>query len=409
MRTEATQIHTDTELLSLVAKERRRQSTTLSLIASESYALVPALKLQGTHLSQKLIEGYPGKPGRTGSVFADDIERLALRRACSLFGAEHANVQAYSGSLANLAAVLALVPRGSRILVMPAEIGGHHTLGGHAHLSGALFEVAHAPIDPASGLLDYDAIERYAATWRPRLLAVGSSFYPRRLDFERLAMIARSVGAVFLADIAHLAGLVVAGLHPSPVPVADVVTSSTHKTLTGPRGGGLLLSRQVYADAVDAAVYPLLQGAPTLDVIAARAALFRAVATPYFRRLMHNVVDNARALAADLQRRGLEVVTGGTDTHLLVLDPQRAGPDAAEAKRRLEALGIYASIVPLPTGERQGLRLGSVPVTQRGMGPDQMDTLADLIAAGLAASRPPRRLRATVRELARSFPSAVGY
>ena len=402
---------TDPELWSLVARERQRQAATLSLVASESFALPSALRLQGSHLSQKLIEGYVGGDRRTGSEPADAIERLAVARARALFGAEHANVQAYSGSIANLAALRALVRPGGRILAMHPTVGGHHTLGGSSHITGSLYEVHHAAVDRATGVLDYDAISRQAVEVRPDVLAVGSSFYPRIIDFARLVDIARSVEARLLADIAHIAGLVVAGLHPNPATLADIVTSSTHKTLTGPRGGGLILSKQMYADAVDAAVFPFLQGAPVLNVIAARAALFKAVATDSFRELMRRVVRNARSLAAALKERRIPVVSGGTDTHLLIIDLKNTGLDSAEAQQRLERIGITTGKVPLPeeTHQTRGLRLGTVCITQRGMGSEEMDTLADTIAAALADSRAMHRLRGRVRDLARSFPPDVGY
>lgn len=397
----------DPELWMLVSRERRRQQTTLSLVASESLALPAALRLQGTHLSQKLAEGYSGERWATGCEYADAIEALAIARACSLFDAEHANIQAYSGSIANLAALLAITPPGETIMAIHPSVGGHHTHGDSTHLTGILFKTFHFAMNPTTGLLDYDGIKHQAETIRPHTIIVGSSSYPRAIDFARLADAAQSVGAHFIADIAHLAGLIAAKLHPSPVELADIVTSSTHKTLTGPRGGGLILSKRRHASIIDRAVFPFLQGAPVLDVIAARATLFRAAATPPFRTLMRNVVENARSLGLALQGRGVSLVTGGTDTHLLVADLREQKVDGRTAESLLAEVGITCGKVSLPgeTGIVHGLRLGTVVVTQRGMGRAEMVILANIIAEVLSTRQATRDLRHRVRELAQGFPA----
>jgi glycine hydroxymethyltransferase len=364
---------TDPEVAELIRDEEGRQANSLSLVASESFCTESTLAAGASIFANKNASGYPGRRNAAGCEVADRLERLAVARARQLFGAEHANVQPYSGTIANIAVFRGLLALGDPVLAMDFRAGGHHSHGGSGHLSGQDYRVATYGATGDNGCIDYAAVRRQAQEIRPHLIVAGGMAYPRAIDFASFGEIARGVGAYMLADIAHIAGLIAAGLHQSPIPYADAVTSSTHKTLGGPRAGGLILSRATVMDQIDAALVPGLQGAPAMHIIAARAVLFKEAARPEFVTLQRRVLLNARAMAEEFVRGSIHLLTGGTDTHLMVADVGAWGLTAEEAERRLSASGITASRVALPSdarraGDEHGIRLGSLSVTMRGLG-----------------------------------------
>src|SRR6266851_3970961 len=375
---------TDPDVWSLIQADRQRHTRTLNFIASENYASQAVLDCLASHLNVKYAEGYPRARYYQGVALVDDIEQLAIDRAKELFGAEHANVQPYSGSPANMAVYFALLNPGDTILGMELSQGGHLTHGSPVSFSGKLFQFAHYGVDLESELIDYDEVARLAQEHQPKLIVAGASAYSRVIDWQRFREIADSVGAKFMADIAHIAGLVAAGVHPSPVPYADVVTTTTHKSLRGPRGA-LILSKQELAKAIDRTVFPGMQGGPHLSAIAAKAVCFREAMEPEFRAYQQQVVDNARALAEGLIRGGMKVVSGGTDNHLLVvklLDREYSGKALAKA---LEGAGIITSMSTVPGETRRpavtsGVRFGTPAVTSRGATEAHMQRVAEIIS-----------------------------
>lgn len=405
----------DPQLARLLADEEARQAGTVNLIASESYAFRAALEAEASLLVDKNASGYPGRREVAGCEVVDAVERLAVERAKRVFGAEHANVQALSSTVANVAVLRALLPPRGRILALDSLAGGHHSHGARHHVSGQDYEVVTFGLDETSGGLDLAAAREAAEWFEPHLVVAGSTAYPRAIDFRGLGRIAGSVGAMLFADVAHVAGLVVAGLHENPTPYADVVTTSTHKTLCGPRTGGLVLSKARHAAAIDAALFPGIQGAPGAHIIAGRAVLLDLVAREPFRELMRAVVANARALAGALAGHGLALYAGGTDTHMVVVD-LRGGPiDGEAAERALEAHGIVSNRVALPArardGGRAGLRLGTVAMTIRGMDARAFETVAEAVAA-LLRRRPGSpvdlALGRRMAALARAHPMPAG-
>lgn len=401
----------DPEIASIIDRERTRQEETLELIASENVASRAVMATQGSVLTNKYAEGYPGRRYYGGCEVVDEAERLAMDRARELFGAEYVNVQPHSGSQANMAVYFALLQPGDAILGMDLAHGGHLTHGSPVSFSGRLFAFHHYGVAQADGVIDYDAVARAAETQRPRMIVAGASAYPRIIDFERLAEIAHSVNALLMVDMAHIAGLVAAGLHPSPVPVADVVTSTTHKTLRGPRGG-LILARKEHAKALDGQIFPGIQGGPLMHVIAAKAVALREAKTPEFRQYQKTIVANARAMAERLLAHGIDLVAGGTDNHLILADLRNKAITGKDAERRLERAGITVNknAVPFDTQSARitsGIRIGTPAVTSRGMGPSEMTRIADLIVEVLSANGDgtvESRVRQTVRELCRRFP-----
>jgi len=374
----------DDQLVQILQCELDRQRHSLELIASENFTSPAVLALQGSVLTNKYAEGYPGKRYYGGCGFVDKAEELARRRATQLFGADHANVQPHAGSPANMAAYMALMQPGDTLLGMKLSHGGHLTHGHPVNFSGKLFNVVHYTVDRASERINYDNVLALAKEHRPKVIVSGASAYPRLIDFERFERIASEVGAVHLCDMAHIAGLVAAGVHPSPVPHAGVVTSTTHKTLRGPRGG-LILCRQAYAKAVDKAVFPGMQGGPLMHVVAAKAQAFYEAEQPEFKAYQQQIVDNAKALAGALQSGGFRLVSGGTDNHLMLLDLSSKGVTGNEAEQQLEAVGITANKNAIPYDEKpptvtSGLRLGTPALTGRGMREKQMEEIAELIA-----------------------------
>ena len=365
--------------------EKKRQQTHIELIASENFTLPAIMEATGSVLTNKYAEGYPAKRYYGGCEHVDVAESLAIERAKSLFGAEHANVQPHSGSQANTAVYFAVLDAGDKILTMSLQDGGHLTHGHPKNCSGFLYEVVNYGVDPESGHIDYDAIETTAQAEKPKLITVGASAYPRIIDFERMGRIAKDCGALLLADIAHIAGLVATGLHPTPVPHADFVTTTTHKTLRGPRGG-LILCREEFAKAIDSAVFPGSQGGPLMHVIAAKAICFGEAAKPSFKEYQEAVIANADALATELASRGHYLVSGGTDNHLMLLDLRPSHPDLTgkQAQQALEKANVTLNRNTVPGETRSpfqtsGLRIGSPAVTSRGMGITEMKEIGAII------------------------------
>jgi len=401
----------DPEILSAIRWERRRQIEQIELIASENYVSPAVLAAQGSVLTNKYAEGYPRHRYYGGCEFVDIVEELAIARAKCLFGAEHANVQPHSGSQANGAAYLALLQPGDTVLAMNLSHGGHLTHGAPFNFSGQFYHFVHYGVAPDNEMLDYDDIARLAAAHRPRLILAGASAYPRVIDFARLRAIADQVGAYLMVDMAHIAGLVAAGLHPNPVPFADVVTTTTHKTLRGPRAG-LILCKARHAQAIDKAVFPGLQGGPLMHIIAAKAVALAEALRPEFKVYIRAVVDNAQALARALARGGLRLVTGGTDNHLLLVDLRGVGLSGADAEQALHRIGITVNknlipFDPAPPRVTSGIRLGTPAVTTRGFRQPEMQTVAECILRILQRPQDERlqqELRTITYQLCLRFP-----
>jgi len=391
----------DETMARLLRAEESRQRTTVNLIASESYCPRAAIEAEASLLVNKNASGYPGRRDVGGCEVFDEIERLAIDRARALFGAEHANVQAMASTVANVAVLRALLRPGDRILALDGRAGGHHSHGGSRHLSGQDYEVTTFGIDEMAGTIDLAEVGRLAREMRPRVVVAGSTACPRAIDFRGLHAIAAEVGAILFADIAHVAGLVVTGLHDNPAPYADVVTTSTHKTLCGPRTGGVVLSSRRLAEAIDAAIYPGIQGAPGAHIIAGRAVLFDLVATAAFRKLMQAVVANALVLARTLAAHGLSLYLGGTDTHMVVVDLGPSAWTAAGVTAALERHGILANGVRLPSRDaRLGVRLGTVAMTIRGMDEAGIRRVGDAVALVLIRGADQPALPEIRREMA---------
>ncbi|MFD7920038.1 serine hydroxymethyltransferase [Streptomyces sp. NPDC059740] len=376
----------DPQVADVLWGEVRRRATTLQLLAAENHTSPAVLAALGSPLVDKYAEGYPGARHHGGCAYADAAETLAVERARALFGAEHANVQPHSGSSAVLAAYAALLQPGDTVLAMSLPHGGHLTHGSQANFSGRWFRFVGYGVDPATGLLDYDAVRELARSHRPRAIVCGSISYPRHPDYAAFRDIADEVGAYLVADAAHPIGLVAGKAAPSPVPYADVVCATTHKVLRGPRGG-LLLCEAGLARRVDRAVFPFTQGGAQMNSVAAKAVAFGEAATPAFGDYAHQVVANARTLAAALAREGFAVTTGGTDTHLVTVDCEPLGVDARTARGRLAAAGVVLDTCglpgPDPNTRRTGLRLGTAAVTTQGMGEPEMLRVAALVAAAV--------------------------
>ena len=373
----------DPEIGDAMALELRRQRHKLELIASENIVSPAVMAAMGSVLTNKYAEGYPGKRYYGGCEYIDIVETLAIERAKQLFGAEFANVQAHSGSQANLAAYAAVLQPGDTVLGMSLAEGGHLTHGAKVNASGKTYNFVPYGVG-ADGFLDYDAIRASAKKERPKLIVAGASAYPREIDFARIADIAKEVGALFMVDMAHIAGLVVAGVHMNPVPYADIVTTTTHKTLRGPRGG-LILSKAEYGPAINKAIFPGNQGGPLMHIIAAKAVCFGEALKPSFKAYGEQIVKNSKALANGLVSRGIDLVSGGTDNHLSLLDLRSVGLTGKELERRLDEVEITTNKNAIPNDPEKpfvtsGLRLGTAAVTTRGMNEADMDKIASLIA-----------------------------
>jgi glycine hydroxymethyltransferase len=378
---------TDPEIADIIRREVERQNTSIQLIASENFTSRAVLEAQGSVLTNKYSEGYPAKRYYGGNAVVDEAEELARNRACELFGAEHANVQPHSGANANQAAFMAVLQPGDRVMGMRLDQGGHLTHGSPVNFSGRTYEFVAYGVDDESETLDYDAIRVLAKETGPKLIVAGATAYARIIDFDAFRSIADDVGALLLVDAAHIAGLIAGGAHPSPLPAADIVTFTTHKTLRGPRGGAILC-RKEYAAAVDKAVFPGLQGGPLMHVIAAKAVAFREAAQPSFRDYAAGIVRNADALATQLAAEGLRIVSGGTDNHLMLVDLRPFGVTGKVAQEALDRAGITTNKNAIPNDPEKpfvtsGLRLGTAAVTSAGMGPAEMAEIAELIAVVL--------------------------
>jgi glycine hydroxymethyltransferase len=401
----------DPEIARAIQLETRRQSEKLELIASENFVSEAVLEAQDSTLTNKYAEGYPGRRYYGGCEFVDVAERLAIDRARLLFDADHANVQPHSGTQANMQAYFSVLNPGDTILGLNLAHGGHLSHGHPVNFSGRYFTTAFYGVERETGTIDYEQLRTVACETRPRLIVAGASAYPRTLDFARFAAVAEEVGALLMADIAHIAGLVAAGLHPSPVPHAAIVTSTTHKTLRGPRGG-LILCREHYARTIDKNVFPGFQGGPLMHVIAAKAVAFHEALQPAFKEYQAQILANARTLAAELAGLGLRLVSGGTDTHLMLLDLGPLGITGKEAETWLDEAGITANknAIPYdtqPPAVTSGIRLGTPALTTRGMRENEMRLIARLIHRTLQShgeAAVTREVRATVAELTAAFP-----
>jgi glycine hydroxymethyltransferase len=401
----------DPEIFAAVVAEAERQQVTLELIASENFTSVAVLQAAGTVLTNKYAEGYPGKRYYGGCEHVDVAESLAIARAIELFGADHANVQPHSGAQANMAAYLALLKPGDTLLGMSLSHGGHLTHGSPVNSSGQLYHAVAYGLG-SDGRIDYDQVRELARQHRPQVIVAGASAYPRTIDFEAFGAIALEVESRLVVDMAHIAGLVAGGVHPNPVPHADIVTSTTHKTLRGPRSGFILCTEEL-ARAVDKAVFPGMQGGPLMHVIAAKAVAFREALAPEFREYARSVVVNARALAEALQERGFELVSGGTDTHLLLVNLTNRGDlTGKQAEEALERAHVTCNKNTIP-GERRspfvtsGIRLGTAALTTRGMGPAEMRRIGGWIAQVLDApddADRASRVAGDITELCAAFP-----
>ncbi|MFS8582412.1 MAG: serine hydroxymethyltransferase, partial [Limnochordales bacterium] len=387
----------DPETAAAVEAERRRQNTHIELIASENFVSEAVLAAQGSVLTNKYAEGYPGRRYYGGCEHVDVVETLAIQRAKELFGAEHVNVQPHSGSQANQAVYFAALNPGDKVMGMKLPHGGHLTHGHPINLSGKWFDFEHYGVDKETERIDYDAVAEQARRVRPKMIVAGGSAYPRIIDFERLRQICDEVGALLFVDMAHFAGLVAAGLHPNPIPYADFVSTTTHKTLRGPRGG-MVFSKAEHAKALDRAVFPGVQGGPLMHVIAAKAVALKEALSPGFKEYQRRVVENARVLAEALQERGFRIVSGGTDTHLLLVDVKASrGLTGQAAEKVLDSVGITVNKNTIPFDEEppmvtSGLRLGSPAATTRGMGPEEMRAIAGIIDDVLSAPEDERVL-----------------
>jgi len=404
-------LHTDPELAKIIESELNRQKNCIELIASENFVSSSVLEAQGSVLTNKYAEGLPGKRYYGGCEYVDGVERLAIDRVKQLFNAPHANVQPHSGAQANMAVLFAMLKPGDTILGMALDQGGHLTHGSPVNMSGKWFDAKFYGVDAATGRLDYDKAEEVALAVKPRLIICGASNYPRIIDFERMRSIADKVGAYLMADIAHIAGLVSAGLHPSPFPHAHFVTTTTHKTLRGPRGG-VVMCQEEFAQAVDKAVFPGIQGGPLMHVIAAKAAAFGEALKPEFKQYQAGIVANASMLAKTLIEEGLAIVSGGTDNHLMTVDLRPVGMTGKKACAILEEVRITTNKNAIPNDPEKpmvtsGIRLGTPAVTSRGMGEREMKTIAKAIADVLKHPEDEdvrRQVLTTVDDLCRAFP-----
>lgn len=401
----------DPEVYAAFRAEEKRQREKLVLIASENYASPAVQAAQGSLMTNKYAEGYPGRRYYGGCQHVDTVEALAIARARQLFGCEHVNVQPHSGSTANMAAYLAVLKPGDTILGMDLSQGGHLTHGSKVNFSGKLFHAYSYGVDRETELIDYDAVQKRAEDVRPRMLVVGASAYSRIIDFPRFQQIARSVGAYLLVDMAHISGLVATGLHPSPVPYADFVTTTTHKTLRGPRAG-IVMCKEEHAKAVDKTIFPGLQGGPLMHVIAAKAVGLKEALAPEFTVYQQRVLANAKSLAEGFKAQGYHVVSGGTETHLFLLNLNSTAVTGKEAEAALDASGIIVNKNAVPYDERpptvaSGIRMGTPIVSTRGMASSEMVQIVawiDEVLRSPAKTRVQRRIRKEVKTLCTRFP-----
>ena len=407
---------TDLDVYAAIEAEEQRQREKLLLIASENFASPAVLVAQGSLMTNKYAEGNPGKRYYGGCQHVDRVEELAIQRCKQIFGAEHVNVQPHSGSQANMAAYLSVLKPGDTILGMDLAQGGHLTHGSKVNFSGMIFRAFSYGVDRETETIDYDAVRKLAEECRPRMLVVGASAYARTLDFPKFHDIAKSVGAYLMVDIAHIAGLIAAGFHPSPIPYADFVTTTTHKTLRGPRGG-VVMCKAEHAKAVDKFIFPGMQGGPLMHVIAAKAVAFKEALSPAFKRYQQQVIANARTLAQGLLDRGYKIVSGGTDTHLMLVNLTNKGITGKEADAALDAAGIIVNKNAVPYDDKppavaSGIRLGTPIVSTRGMRESEMRDIVALIDRVLQHRQDPtvlEEVRAQARALCGRFPIFYSY
>ncbi|MBI1270691.1 aminotransferase class I/II-fold pyridoxal phosphate-dependent enzyme [bacterium] len=401
----------DPELFGFIQSELERQQNSIELIASENFVSEAVLEAQGSVLTNKYAEGLPGKRYYGGCEFVDEVERLAIKRLKELFKADAANVQPHSGAQANMAVLFAMLQPGDTIMGMALDQGGHLTHGSPVNMSGKWFQNEFYGIDPETGKIDYDRVEKEVLSVKPKLIICGASNYSRIIDFERFRAIADKAGAYLLADVAHIAGLIVAGLHPNPFPHAHFVTSTTHKTLRGPRGGVVMCQKE-FSKAINKAVFPGIQGGPLMHVIAAKAAAFGEALKPEFKQYQERIVANANVLANTLVDNGVEIVSGGTDNHLMTVDLRPIKMTGRDASDILESVGITTNKNAVPNDPEKpmvtsGIRIGTPAVTTRGMGVEEMELIGKLIADTLKAPTDEKVKAATVnrvKELTKSFP-----
>lgn len=402
---------TDPEIYAAIKKEIRRQEENLELIASENFTSLAILEAQGSVLTNKYAEGYPHRRWYGGCEYVDEAERLAIERAKNLFGAEHANVQPHSGTQANMAVYMAVLELGDTVMAMDLAAGGHLSHGHPHNFSGMFYKIIGYGVDKKTETLDYDFIMSLAKKHKPKMILAGASAYPRKIDFKKFRAICDKVGAYMFVDMAHFAGLVAAGCHPNPVPYADFVTSTTHKTLRGPRGG-FILCRQELSKKIDSRIFPGIQGGPLMHVIAAKAVAFKEAMGERFKTYQRQIVANSRALAAGMEKRGFRIVSGGTDTHLMLVDLTEKGFTGSDASLVLEIAGITVNKNLIPFDKKSpavtsGIRLGTAAVTTRQMKEPQMHAIAALIEEGLQFSDNPKELaaiRKKVLALTKRFP-----
>jgi len=396
----------------LIKEEERRQKNTLSLIASENYASETSLEVQASIMANKLAEGYIGSRECAGCEVIDKVERLAIDRAKVLFRAEHVNVQCPTATQANMAVYTALLKPGDRVLAPRIGHGGHFSHGSTRHISGRVYTFFHYGVSRETEQIDFEEVERIATEKKPKLIVAGMSAYPRKIDFSQFRKVANKVGALLMADIAHIVGLIIARLHPDPTPYADAVTSSTHKTFRGPRGGGIILCKKKFARAIDEAVFPGTQGAPLMNLIASRAVLFKEAMSPKFRRYQGQVVENAKTLADVIASNGIRLVSGGTDTHLMLIDLSGRDLNGKEAEKLLYSVGIATNrnLIPYdskPSHITSGVRLGTAALTTRGMKKLEMEEIGNLISEVLrfpSKRSIHRDVAEKVSSIAREFP-----
>ena len=399
----------DPNIQAVINQELARQRDKLEMIASENFVSQAVMEAQGSVLTNKYAEGYPGKRYYGGCENVDVIETLAIERAKRLFGAEHANVQPHSGSQANFGVYFALLQPGDTIVGMNLSHGGHLTHGSPVNVSGTYFNVVPYGVDAETQQIDYDEFRKIVLEAKPKLIIAGGSAYSRQIDFKKMADVAHEVGAIFMVDMAHFAGLVAAGLHPNPVEYADIVTTTTHKTLRGPRGG-MILCKEKYAKAIDKAIFPGIQGGPLMHVIAAKAVAFGEALQPEFKVYAQQVIDNAKALAAALQEKGLTIVSGGTDTHVMLVDVRNTGLTGKEAEHLLDEVGITCNKNTIPNDPKSpfvtsGIRLGTASVTSRGMKTEDMDDIAEAIALMIKNGEDSaEEVKAIVKKLTDKYP-----
>ncbi len=405
----------DPEVAGYITREEERQRNKIELIASENFVTRAVMAAQGSVLTNKYAEGYPAKRYYGGCEWVDEVEELARSRAKAIFGADHANVQPHSGAQANTAVYFALLKPQDTVLGMNLSHGGHLTHGSPVNISGSYYNFVPYGVDKETETIDYDSVEQIAREVKPKLIVAGASAYPRIIDFARLDEIAKEVGALLMVDMAHIAGLVAVGLHPNPVPYADIVTTTTHKTLRGPRGG-MILCKKEYAQAIDKAIFPGIQGGPLMHVIAAKAVAFKEAQGSGFKAYQQQIIKNAAVLASSLQEKGFRLVSGGTDNHLMLLDMQNKGLTGKVAEKLLDDAGVTVNKNTIPYDPQSpfvtsGIRIGTPAVTTRGMKEEEMKTISeiiDLVISKREDSQAQAKAKNMVKELTSVFPLVSG-